>query len=87
MVTNGLILISEPLMFKKFTMLSVTEQLFISKSSGDQNPSAKHHMSGGYVGGSGSSLDDMTGSGRQNKGENEAVRYLSIELVVAFESR
>lgn len=57
-------------------MLLVTEQLFISKIAGDQNPASKHPMSGGYVEGSGPSLDDMTSSGRQNEGKSQVVRYL-----------
>ena len=65
-------------------MLPVTEQLFSLKRAGDQNPSAKHSMSGGYVEGNSSSLDDMVSNGQQNKEENEAPHYLSVKFAVAF---
>ena len=69
----------EPLRFKKFTMPPETEQLFSLKSIGDQNPSAKHSMSGGNVEGNSSSSDDMVSSEQQSVEENEAVHYLSME--------
>lgn len=62
-VTNCFIVASTgPLRFKKFTMLFETEQLLSSKTAGDQNPSAKHSMSGGYV--VSTSLDAMTSDGQ-----------------------
>ena len=55
-----------PVRFKKFSMLSVTEQLFISKFAGSQNPVAKQSMSGGKVVESTfSSPDAMVGMSRE----------------------
>ena len=51
-------LTSGPVRFRKFCMLSVTEQLFSSKTSGSQYPFAKHEMSGGKVAESGTSSPD-----------------------------
>jgi len=71
-------LTSGPVRFKKFTMLSDTEQLFIAKISGDQKPAAKQSMSGGYIVDTGSwSLDAMAGGGSWSGEENEGDRYLS----------
>jgi hypothetical protein len=50
--------------FKKFSMLSVTEQLFSWKRDGSQNPWAKQLISGGKVAESTvSSPDAMVGGG------------------------
>ena len=52
----------DPVRFKKFSMLSVTEQLFSTKVSGSQNVDKKQSMSGGKVVESASwPLDAMVG--------------------------